>query len=132
MMLGGLRYHFVEKDHKLFIEDATDLAHPPCVYSYSAVNHTTLTDCAILARFYSPLTASTVVVVAGAGRNGTEAASRLITSPEFSNHLAKELPRNWQHKNIEILLKVTAIDAGTSAPTILTIHTWDFGSRNRR
>jgi len=124
-MLAPLRYH-IEGSGKgrQVIEDDRNPASPPCVFEVSDVDHSLLTDCAIVARFSTPLTGHMVMVAAGTGRNGTEAAGDFVSSPDLDRRLAKYLPPGWENKNIEIVLKVSVIESKTGAPTIVNAYCW--------
>jgi hypothetical protein len=62
-----------------------------------------------------------VVVLAGLGRNGTEAAAQFATSPHYMQLLRDDIGRDFSNLNIEALLKVKVIDGKTGAPSILAV-----------
>jgi hypothetical protein len=65
-----------------------------------------------------------VVVLAGLGRNGTEAAAQFATSPHYMQLLRDKMGRDFSNQNIEAILKVDVIDGKTGAPSILTVYSW--------
>ena len=79
-------------------------------------------DYALVARFRDATTGSWVVVLAGLGRNGTEAAAQFATSPHYMQLLRDDVGRDFSNLNIEALLKVNVIDGKTGAPSILAVH----------
>jgi hypothetical protein len=79
-------------------------------------------DYALVARFRDATTGSWVVVLAGLGRNGTEAAAQFATSPHYMQMLRDDLGRDFSNLNIEALLKVNVIGGRTGAPSILAVH----------
>ena len=81
-------------------------------------------DYALLARFRDATTDSWVVVLAGLGRNGTEAAAQFATSPHYMQLLRDKMGRDFSNQNIEAILKVDVIDGKTGAPSILTVYSW--------
>jgi hypothetical protein len=81
-------------------------------------------DYALLARFRDTTTDSWVVVLAGLGRNGTEAAAQFATSPHYMQLLRDKMGRDFSNQNIEAVLKVNVIDGKTGAPSILTVYSW--------
>jgi hypothetical protein len=81
-------------------------------------------DYALLARFRDATTDSWVVVLAGLGRNGTEAAAQFATSPHYMQLLRDKIGRDFSNQNIEAILKVDVIDGKTGAPSILTVYSW--------
>ena len=81
-------------------------------------------DYAVLARFRDPTIDGWVVVLAGLGRNGTEAAARFVTSPRYLQELRDRIGSDFSSRNVEAVLRVSVIDGKTAAPSILVVHTW--------
>jgi hypothetical protein len=89
-----------------------------------SVPYSSADDYALVARYRDNTTDSWVVVLAGVGRNGTEAAAEFATSPHYMQLLGDQLGNNFSNRNIEAVLKVSVIDGKTGAPSILAVHTW--------
>jgi hypothetical protein len=81
-------------------------------------------DYALVARYRDNTTDSWVVVLAGIGRNGTEAAAEFASSPRYMQLLRDQLGKDFNTRNIEAVLKVSVIDGKTGAPSILAVHAW--------
>jgi hypothetical protein len=81
-------------------------------------------DYALIARFRDSTTDSWVVVLAGLGRNGTEAAAQFVTSPHYMQLLRDQAGKDFSNRNVEAVLKVSVIDGKTGAPSIQTVHVW--------
>jgi hypothetical protein len=81
-------------------------------------------DYALVARYRDITTDSWVVVLAGVGRNGTEAAAEFASSPHYMQLLRDQLGKDFSNRNIEAVLKVSVIDGKTGAPSILAVHAW--------
>jgi hypothetical protein len=81
-------------------------------------------DYALVARYRDSTTDSWVVVLAGVGRNGTEAAAEFASSPHYMQLLRDQLGKDFSTRNIEAVLKVSVIDGKTGAPSILAVHAW--------
>jgi hypothetical protein len=81
-------------------------------------------DFAVVARFHDATIDGWVVVLAGVGRNGTEAAAEFVTSPHYLQLLRDRLGSDFSNRNIEAVLKINVIDGKTGAPTILAVSTW--------
>jgi hypothetical protein len=81
-------------------------------------------DYALIARFRDATTGSWVVVLAGLGRNGTEAAAQFASSPRYMQQLREQMGRDFSNRDIEAVLKVTVVDGKTGAPSILAIQSW--------
>jgi len=81
-------------------------------------------DYAIVARFRDSTIDGWVVVLAGVGRNGTEAAADFATSPHYMQLLRDRAGGDFSNRNIEAVLKISVIQGKTGAPTILAVYTW--------
>ena len=64
------------------------------------------------------------MVLAGLGRNGTEAAAQFVTSPHYLSLLQQQFGSKFGNRNIEAVLKVSVVEAKTGAPSILTVYAW--------
>ncbi|WP_213806135.1 hypothetical protein [Granulicella sp. dw_53] len=80
-------------------------------------------DYAVVARFHDRLTDNLVVVIAGVGKNGTEAAIKFVTTPRYLDLLNRQ-SKDWASKNIEIVLKTKVVDSKTGAPSIEAAYIW--------
>jgi hypothetical protein len=123
-LTDSLRYHVKRDTQHLYIEDTSQVASPPCIYETGGTDGAVINDCALIARFHSSLTGSTVMVIAGAGRNGTQAAGEWITQPSLDRTLSNLFPSGWKNKNIEIVLKTTVIGGKNSVPTVVRAFSW--------
>ena len=120
-LLQPQRYQFTQEPVELIVRsDAT--AGALAAGSLSAVLDAD--DYALLARFRDTTTDSWVVVLAGLGRNGTEAAAQFATSPHYMQLLRDKMGKNFSNQNIEAILKVNVIDGKTGAPSILAVYSW--------
>jgi hypothetical protein len=81
-------------------------------------------DFALIARFRDATTDSWVLVLAGLGRNGTEAATLFVTSPRYMQMLRDQAGRDFANHNVEAVLKVNVIEGKTGAPSLLAVKTW--------
>lgn len=78
----------------------------------------------MVARFWDSTTDNWVLILAGIGRNGTEAAAQVATSPEYLETLRKQAGADFTNRNIEAVVKVSVIEGKTGAPTIVAVHVW--------
>ncbi len=81
-------------------------------------------DYAVIARFRDPTIDGWVVMLAGVGRNGTEAAAQFVTSPHYLQLLRDRIGSDFASRNIEAVIKINVIDGKTGAPAILAVSTW--------
>jgi hypothetical protein len=81
-------------------------------------------DYALVARFRDSTIDGWVVVLAGEGRNGTEAAAQFVASSHYMELLKERVGSGFANRNIEAVLKVSVIDGKTGAPSILAVYSW--------
>lgn len=118
-----LRFYFVQNQGA--DEIIADHAHPGLRWQRdSSLPYSSADDYALLARFRDSTIDGWVVVLAGLGRNGTEAAAEFATSPHYLQQLRDQMGRTFANRNVEVVLKVNVIDGKTGAPTILAAHSW--------
>jgi hypothetical protein len=84
----------------------------------------TYKDYAIVARFVDPNTEQYLVVAAGIGRGGTVASAEFLVDANRMNEMLSQVPRNWSHKNIEIVLETRVIQGRSGPPRIAAVHSW--------
>jgi len=120
-LLDPLPYHLAQLPEESIVETAkpeTRWVRDPSL-PYSSAD-----DYALVARFRDTTTDGWVVVLAGVGRNGTEAAAQFATSPHYMQLLRDQLGKNIANQNIEVILRVKVIDGKTGAPSIQTVRAW--------
>jgi hypothetical protein len=81
-------------------------------------------DYAIVARYRDSTTEGPVMVVAGIGPYGTEAASAFVSTPQYLEQIAKQLPAGWENKNIEMVIKTDVIDGKAGPPVLVASTVW--------
>lgn len=116
-----LRFQFLPGDDQVIV----DRLHPQVKWMRDQSQpYSSADDYAVLARFRHPTIDGWVVILAGLGRNGTEAAAQFVTSARYLQLLRSRTGSGFAHRNIEVVLKVNVIDGKTGAPSILAVHTW--------
>ena len=122
-LVRPLRFHFVENQGT--DEIIVDRMQPQTRWQRdNSLPYSSADDYALVARFRDPTIDGWVMVLAGLGRNGTEAAAQFVTSPHYLEMLKQSLGGDFANRNIEAILKVSVIDGKTGAPSILAVHTW--------
>jgi hypothetical protein len=89
-----------------------------------ALPYASADDYALVARYRDTTTDGWVVVLAGLGRNGTEAAALFVTTPHYMQMLRDRVGSDLSTRNVEVVLKVNVIDGKTGAPSIQAVHAW--------
>jgi hypothetical protein len=106
-------------------EIIADRAQPQTHYERDpSLPYSSADDYGLVARFRDPTIDGWVVVMAGLGRNGTEAAAQFATSPHYMELLRDRVGSGFASRNMEAVLKVSVIEGKTGAPMILAVHSW--------
>ncbi len=81
-------------------------------------------DYALVLRLVDPKTEQMVVVAAGISVFGTVAAGEFVTDSSEMSKLLAVAPKNWEKKNMEIVLSTDVIRGKPGRPTILQSQFW--------
>ncbi len=81
-------------------------------------------DYAIVARFFDPTTKQTAVVLAGVDNYGTQVAGDFVSNPTYLKEFAKHAPRDWDRKNIELLITTNIVDGDPGPPRVVASYFW--------
>jgi len=123
-LLKPLRIHFTFDNSVARIQDSENPQQQSWFIDFTMPYSTITTDYAIVARFRDPTTEGPVLVIAGIGPYGTEAAGEFVQSPQRLAELAAKLPRGWENKNLEVVIKTNVIGAKPGPPILVTAYTW--------
>jgi hypothetical protein len=115
-MTENLRYVF---DGRSAIVDRSDTQK-----HWSTAAHELTEDYAIVSRVLNSRTGTTVITAAGIGHAGTRAAAEFLTNPQSISALVKSLPKDWERKNIQIVLHTSVINQLPSAPDVVATYCW--------
>ena len=81
-------------------------------------------DYAIVSRILDTTTDRPVVIAAGLTQYGTIAAGEFLTNPEYFSEAARRFPRDWQKKNLQVVLRVPVVNRISGRLRILATHVW--------
>jgi len=121
---NSLRYRFIVNGANASIQDTRSPQKTQWSVNLSDPAPTVTTDYAIVARFHDPTTEGPVMIIAGLGPNGTEAASEFVNSPQFMPQIAQQAPPGWESKNLELVLKVNVIGSRAGPPAVVAATVW--------
>jgi hypothetical protein len=122
-LLDPLRFRFSTQP-LAHIEDSRNTQVQDWSVDFSKPYGSVSTDYAIVARYHDATTNGTVLVIAGIGPYGTEAASEFVTSPRSLEQLLRKAPADWQSKNLEMVLKTEVIAGEAGPPSLVAATTW--------
>jgi hypothetical protein len=95
----------------------SDLHH----YEYT---NTSNSDYALITRYHDTTPHGIVMVIAGIGTYGTEAASEFAVSPQYIDQLLSKAPADWKDKNLEIVIKTAKINGEAGPPYLVSSTYW--------
>jgi hypothetical protein len=123
-LLKPLRFHFEQEGNLHFIVDDQHPERRDWSVQFDKPFVQQTEDYAIVARFKNATTDGPVVVIAGIGSNGSQAAGEFIVSPEALEALARTAPHGSLDQNFEAVLKVEVIAGNTGAATVVATQFW--------
>lgn len=120
-----LRYGFVvNKANRTFgIRDKRNPDGANWVWSSDPAAETTK-DYAIVSRLLDRRVEQVVVMVAGLGPHGTEAAGQFITDPDQIKKLEPFAPSGWAGKNLQVVLSAEVVKGSSGPPKIEAAYFW--------
>jgi hypothetical protein len=124
--VGQLRYTF-EKDAVHETDFVRDRQHPESMewkltgaWPYWDVT----TDYAIVSRIVDTTTDRPLVIAAGITHYGTTVAGEFLTKPEYFAEAVPKLPRGWQQKNLQFVLRIPVVNRTGGHPQVLAVQVW--------
>jgi hypothetical protein len=123
-LIGSLRFHFAREGTLTRIVDAQNPQNRDWAVDYSKPYATSLYDYAVIARYADPTTRGSVLIIAGIGAYGTEAASDSVAMPHDIEKLLAGLPRGWENRNLEMVIKTAIVNGEPGPPDLLSAITW--------
>ncbi len=81
-------------------------------------------DYALITRYHDTTTNGNVMVIAGLGAYGTEAASEFVVSPQYIDQLLSRVPADWEDKNLEIVIRADKINGEAGPPFLVSSTYW--------
>lgn len=125
-LTSTLRFHFANDPSmsQFWIEDREHPDKREWLLDRSQQKTEDYKDYAIVARFIPPDTDQYAVVAAGIGRGGTVAAGEFLVDEHRMREILANAPKDWQTKNIEIVLETQVIQGRSGPPRVRAIHIW--------
>jgi hypothetical protein len=81
-------------------------------------------DYAIVTRILDTTTDRPLIVAAGITQSGTIGAGEFLSNPEYFAEAVRLFPRNWQKKNLQVVLRVPVENRISGHPRILAWYVW--------
>jgi hypothetical protein len=81
-------------------------------------------DFALIARLRKSKTGQFLVIAAGIGMVGTQAAGRFISHPSELDAALRTAPKDWEDKNFELVIESDVIEDSASPPRVVALRSW--------
>jgi hypothetical protein len=81
-------------------------------------------DYAIVSRVVDAKTGSVFITIAGLYHPGTQAAGDFATNPRLIAEFAKQAPKDWSKKNLQLVLHTNVVNDVPDSPTVVAVHFW--------
>jgi len=86
--------------------------------------HPQTVDCAILSRLIDPASGRVTISLAGLNSFGTVAAGEFLTVAQYWNVAAAQLPRGWDRKYCQFILKTKVVRTTPGRSRMVAVHCW--------
>jgi hypothetical protein len=123
-LMDPLRFHFVKDGHAVKIVDTRNPQNGDWAVDYAKSRSSSVYDYAIVARFADLTTNSNILIIAGIGAYGTEAAGEAAASPADLKRLVAILPKDWENKNFELVVRTPIINGEAGPAEAVSATTW--------
>lgn len=120
-MSSDLPYVFKENEGLPFIQERRNAAR---TWRPEAQGRLGRQDFAIVARLLNSKTGQPLVIVAGTGMVGTEAAGRMLCNEDMLRGALAGAPIGWQKKNLEMVLETDQVEASASTARVVAMSAW--------
>jgi hypothetical protein len=113
-----LRFRFVP-GKVARIEDTKNPQSSAWSVDYSKPYPSLSIDYGIVARYHDTYTNGNVLIIAGIGPYGTEAASEFVSSPQYLDQIEHFVPAGFKDANLEIVIKTDVINGEAGPPHVV-------------
>jgi hypothetical protein len=122
-LIEPLRFHFLKTGNVVKIVDRQNPQNSSWsvdyIKSYSAVP----ADYAIIARYQDPTTNGPVLIIAGIGAHGTEAAAEFLSSSRYLDQI-RGYAKSSRGENVEMVIKTNIVSGSAGPPQLVSFTSW--------
>jgi hypothetical protein len=117
MMTNDLPFVFVQDDTGVRI---VDREHPARYWGDPGVLPIDVTeDFALITRILRSSSGQAVICVAGIQGSGSQMGAEAITNADYLQTILKHAPHDWEHKNVQFILKTKIVGGVPGAPELV-------------
>jgi hypothetical protein len=81
-------------------------------------------DFGLVTRLLDSKTGQFTITIGGIAAVGTQASADLVSNPDYFREALQGAPKDWERKNMEIVLETTVTDAIASPPHVVATYFW--------
>jgi len=78
----------------------------------------------VISRAFDPETHAMLILVSGCMQYGTEGTARLITNPELLAAALRNAPKDWQQKNLQLVIQFNVVANSAASSRVVASHYW--------
>jgi len=123
-LTGPLRFGFQRDGDLFYISDREHPGNRSRGVNYATPYLQLTRDYALISRVVTPTTERLVIVAAGLTGSGTTAAGELLTNQSYMEAVLKDAPRNWQRKNLQLVISTEVINGVSGPPHLVDQCFW--------
>ena len=125
-LTGPTRFNFVRlaDSHQVGIRDRQNPQNMAWFHSPEVRYTDVKEDYAIVSRVWDSTTGRVAVAVAGLSKYGTAAAGEFLSTPSYVEQITQNAPKDWDRKNIELVIATSVVGRTSGPPRILAAHFW--------
>ena len=123
-LMGPRRFSFERDGDKFWLKDSQNPTDKSRAVNYADPYLQLTEDYALISRGIDPVTERMVVLAGGLTGYGTVAAGEFLTRPDYIDSIRPWAPRDWEHKNMQVVISTKVINGKSGPPKILTAHFW--------
>jgi hypothetical protein len=123
-LTGPQRFSFEQTGDVRWIKDRQNPTRKDWAVSLTTPYLKLTDDYALISRVLDPTTDRMVVVAAGLFGYGTMAAGEFLTNPDYLAAIAKLGPKNWEHRNLQVVVGTKVISGNSGPPRVVATYFW--------
>ena len=123
-LMGPQRFSFERDTESFWIKDRQNAFDKRLLVNYSTPYLNLTEDFALISRVLDPTTERMVVLAGGLTGYGTMAAGEFLSNPAYMETIARQIPKKWERKNVQIVIATKVIAGKSGPPRVVTTHFW--------
>jgi hypothetical protein len=127
---SSTQWRDVTRNFRFFVDDNShgmirDYGKPTEWYPHAETpEHHTNEDYGVISRAFDPETHAMLILVSGCMQYGTEGTARLITNPELLATALHNAPKDWQKKNLQLVIQFNVVANSPASSRVVASHYW--------